>query len=568
MRQARIAWILIALLASAAGVSAGSKAEKNFRKLSADILKNLQQFWPVDATRMGIHDYDHRFTDYSYKSVDRQRRQLREFLARLYKYKSVSLPRDMDIDRRLLEGNCDIATLRLTEIDYHKINPNLYLDDAADGIYSILIHEYAPLSERIDNVMARMRALPGFLEQGESNLAAPPPIWLDQARENVKNVVEFYRTIAEQLSEEFPNRAAELKGASDQAITALQHFGEFLNSLTPGEPGSFAIGKEYFNYILTYEHFFDFDADSMLKIGERLLAETMAEYQEYETQLDSADNSSDFPMFIPASISRQDVIDYYNWEIETVKNFVISNELITIPEDIGTCKVMETPVFLRGVIGSIAYEPPGPFDKASTGYFYIPPIPEDLSAERKEYYYKRMHDRAFRGAVVHEAYPGHHLQLQLAARVESDIRRWQMNNALIEGWALYCEQTAYEAGLYEDNPAAYRRVLRGVLFRAIRIIVDVKLHTGEFNYDQAVAWMSETLQADTSDTPWIKREVLRYTADPGQPMSYLMGKRAILELKDSVKKREGDTFDLKSFHDRLLSEGSIPIPLIREKMLK
>lgn len=568
MRQARIACILIILLASATGAAAATKAEKNFRKLSTEILKNLQLFWPVRATKMGIHDYDHRFTDYSYQSVEKERKQLREFLARLYKYKSVGLPLDMDIDRRLLEGNCDIAMLRLTEIGYHKINPNLYLDDAADGIYSLLIHDYAPMADRIESILARMRALPGFLQQGESNLMAPPPIWLDYARENVNNVIEFYRTVADQLAKEIPARAAELNGASAQAIAALEHFGEFLSALSPGEPGSFAIGKEYFDYILDHEHFFHFDADSMLKIGETLLAETIDESQDFQKQMDSAGKSSDSPIFIPASISRQDVIDYYNWEIETVKDFVITHDLVTVPEDVGPCEVRETPVFLRGVIGSIAYEPPGPFDRATTGYFYIPPIPEDLSEEDRNYHYKRMNNRAFRGSVVHEAYPGHHLQLQLAARVDPDIRRWQMNNALIEGWALYCEQMAYEAGLYEDNPAAYRGVLRGVLFRAVRIVVDVKLQTGQFNYDQAVSWMAETLQTDSSDIPWIKREVLRYTSDPGQPMSYLMGKRAILKLKDEVKRREGDNFDLKSFHDRLLSEGSIPISLIREKMLK
>jgi len=376
------------------------------------------------------------------------------------------------------------------------------------------------------------------------------------------------RAILPQVTGVIPDRAAELDGASAQAIAALQHFGEFLSTLSPGQPTSFAIGKEYFDYILAHEHFFDFDADSLLKIGETLLTETIAAHEEIKKHLDSTGNSPDSPVFIPASISRQDVIDYYNWEIETVKDFVIANNLISIPEDIGSCEVMETPVFLRGVVGSIAYEPPGPFDRASTGYFYIPPIPEELSPEGREYYYKRMYNRGFRGSVVHEAYPGHHLQLQLAARIDSDIRRWQMNNALIEGWALYSEQMAYEAGLYEDNLAAYGRVLGGVIFRAVRIVVDVKLHTGEFSYDQAVAWMGETLKADSSDIPWIKREVLRYTADPGQPMSYLMGKRAILELKDEVRTREGDDFDLRSFHDRLLSEGSIPIPLIREKMLK
>jgi len=565
MIRARIAWILIILMASSAGVAAASKAEKNFKSLSVEVMQNLQEYWPVQATIMGIHKYDSRFTDYSPGSVERERKNLRNFLARLFKYKGVGLPLDLDIDRRLLRSNCEIAMLRLTEIGYHKINPNVYINEAADGIYFILVHDFAPLADRLDNIMARMRALPQFLMQGENNVQNPPPIWLDYARENIVNVIDFYQTVTGQLKTQFPDRAIELEGASAAAMAALQRFRTFLDSLTPGEPGSFAIGKEYFDYILKHQHFFNFDSDSLLKIGEQLLAQSQAARREYDEKMKAGDKPNEEDVFIPASIGRQDVLDYYNWEIQTVRGFIKERDLLTIPDDIGSCIAVETPVFLRGVIGGIAYEPPGPFDAATTGYFYVAPITEELTEEQRKDYYLSMHYRRFRGSVVHEAFPGHHLQLQLAARAGSDVRRWQMNNMLVEGWGLYCEEMVFNAGLYKDNPKAYLGVLGGVVFRAARIVVDVKLQTGQFDYNQAVAWMSETLNIDTT---YIKKEVLRYTADPGQPMSYLMGKRAIMSLRDIIKNREGDNFSLKLFHDRLLAEGSIPVSLIREKMTK
>ncbi len=565
MVRAHIAWVLIALLACAAGGAAASKTEQNFQSLSREILDNLQQFWPVHSTMMGIHEYDGRFTDYSPKSVEKERKKLRTFLARLYKYKGIRLPVDMDIDSRLLSGNCEIAMLRLSEVGYHNINPNLYINAASDGIYYILINDYKPLASRLDDIIARMQALPQFLQQGEADLKAPPPLWLDYAKTNVANVIELFRTTTDQLLAQFPDRASELKAASSGAVAGLEHFQNFLETLSPGEPGSFAIGKEYFDYILAHEYFFDFDADSLLKIGERLLAVSDSAVKAYRAEMESEGFLKRDSVFVPPSITKQDVLDYYNWEINTVKNFVIDHDLITVPANIGLCEAVETPVFLRGIIGGLAYEPPGPFDAATTGYFYVPPIPDELTEAQRRHYYLQMDNRDFRGSVVHEAYPGHHLQLQLAARVGSDVRKWQMNNALIEGWALYCEEMAYDAGLYDDNPAAYLRVLGGIRFRAARIVVDVKLQTGQFSYDQAVAWMSQTLDSDTN---YIKTEVLRYTGDPGQPMSYLMGKRAIMKLRNEVMAREGDSFTLKSFHDRLLSEGSIPVSLIRKKMLK
>lgn len=565
MFRAKIAGILIILMAGWTGVGASSKAEKNFKSLSVEILQNLQEFWPVYSTIMGIHKYDGRFTDYSPGSVENERKTLRKFLARLYKYQGVGLPFDMDIDRRLLRSNCEIAMLNLVEIGYHKIDPNIYVSEAADGIYFILARDYAPLADRLENVIARMRALPRFLEQGENNLHQPPPIWLDHARENIGNVISLYQKASEHLMIQFPDRAVELEGASATAIEALHRFRGFLDNLTPGEPGSFAIGKEYFDYILNHQYFFNFDSDSLLKIGEQLLARTQVAYREFDEKMNAGDPPQEKEVFVPASIGREDVMDYYNWEIETVRRFFKDRDLLTIPDDIGKCLAVETPAFLQGIIGGIAYEPAGPFDSATTGYFYVAPVAEELTAEQRLEYYLEMYDRDFRRWVVHEAFPGHHLQLQLAARAASDVRRWQMSNTLIEGWGLYCEEMAYDAGLYEGNPEAYLRVLGGVAFRAARIIVDVKLQTGQFDYDQAVAWMIETLGSNSN---YIKKEVLRYTSDPGQPMSYLMGKQAIVDLRDTIKRRESDSFSLKSFHDRLLAEGSIPVELIREKMTK
>lgn len=565
MKRACCVFICLLFLLTGRTAMAATKAEKNFQKLAADILKNLQEFWPVNATYMGVHAFDNRFADYSPSSVNEERRQLRDFLARLYRYKGVKLSRDIEIDHQLIASNCEMALLRLWEVPYHNTNPNLYLDDAANGIYYILIRDYAPMEKRLNDIISRMWDLPRFLGQAESDLNAPPPIWLDYAKDNVKHVKDFYISVSENLSAQFPQRADEIAAASNAAVAALDHFAHFLPTVTPGEPGSFAIGKEYYNYLLEHDAFFSFDADSLLTLGENMLSEAQTEYAVYQKKLADAGDTADSPVYVIPSLTRKDVLDYYNWEIGAVRQFIVDHDLVTVPPDIGRCVAVETPKFLRGIIGGVAYEPAGPFDSATTGYFYVRPIPDSMTAAEKEGYCRRIYDRDFKGAVVHEAYPGHHLQLQLATRASSDVRRWQMNNCLIEGWALYCEEMAYDAGLYQDQPRRYLDVLRGIVFRAARVVVDVKLQTGQFDFNQAVDWMIQTLHADTA---YIKSEVLRYTMTPGQPMSYLMGKRQIMELRDEIKAREGDAFDLKRFHDRLLSEGSIPVSLIRRKMLQ
>lgn len=559
-----IAVVVILLVGLSAGVSAETKNEKKFRSLSREILASLQSFWPVHATEMGIHQYDSRFADYSPGAVKEKSEQLKKYLTKLHPLTTAELPVDMGIDLQLLKSNCEIGLLKLAKLEYHKTNPNLYIDDAVNGLYFILKNEGLPWHSRLKDVLGRMAALPAFLEQAEHNLTSPPPIWLDYARRNVDNAMAFYRTVAEQLAKQMPERAGDINSGRDKALAAFDHFKDFLNALTPGSPTGFAIGKEYFDYILQHEYFYGFDADSLLKIGEAVLAGTREAYQAKEKEYEAAGYFQRKPVFIPSAVIKKDVLDYYAWETNMVKQYLADSAVVTVPENIAECRVIETPEFMRGVTGSLAYQPAGPFDSSAIGYFYVGVVPDSLTAEQKERYFRSMHDRGFRGGVVHEVYPGHHLQMQMAARNPSDIRRWQMNNLMVEGWALYCEEMMYDRGLYEDNPGRYLRVLGGVQFRAARVVADVKLQTGQFNYDEAVAWMAETLDSDTN---FIKTEVLRYTMDPGQAMSYLMGKLAIMDLRDKAARREGAGFNLRAFHDRLLAEGSIPIGLIEKKLL-
>ncbi len=239
-----------------------------------------------------------------------------------------------------------------------------------------------------------------------------------------------------------------------------------------------------------------------------------------------------------------------------------------MPEDIAPVTVIETPPFLRAMISGIAYQPAGPFDSVQQAYFYVRPIPDRLDRGQVEARYRYVYRRGFRGSGVHEAYPGHHLQLQIAGRHHDPVRKWQMNPMMIEGWALYCEEAMYDQGLYgRDSPARRLAILGGIRFRAARVVADVKLHTGQFTYDQCVDWMCEALDADSeSDREFIRKEVRRYTFSPTYQMSYLMGKREIMALRRAAEQRDGDRFSLKAFHDALLAEGSIPPTLMWDIM--
>lgn len=219
---------------------------------------------------------------------------------------------------------------------------------------------------------------------------------------------------------------------------------------------------------------------------------------------------------------------------------------------------------MRAVRKGIAYQPAPPFSTDQTGYFYVRPI-DNLDSAAIVKYSGIIQKRGFRGSVVHEAFPGHHLQLSLANRHVSPLRRIQSDRVLSEGWALYCEQMAIEQGLYadDDQDIRWRDVYGGIRFRAVRIIVDCCLAEGSMTPDSALTFMNNMLGENTE---YFKAEIRRYCANPTQALSYLTGKLIILDMLEKARAKEGNSFSLKQFHDKLLAEGSIPPNLIAEKL--
>jgi hypothetical protein len=538
----------------------GSKLEDKFKTLSGEILENLQSFYPVISTERGIHTFDYLFTDYSRSSIRKEISRLKKYETRLYKYNKSNLSPESRINLKLLKGNVDIALQNLSKIRWHKINPYMYVSDAINGIYLILTSEYAPLEVRVQNIIARMKGVPDLFKQATDNLEKPPPVYIKMSQEMLTTGIDFYKTMETDLTAKFPELASEIHTASGRAIASMQEFQQHLNIIETGDPGSFSIGKLDFDYKLEHEYFLDYDSDSLLKIGEVLFEKAQKDYFDYLALLDSTKPGND-SVFVLDCITKGDVLDYYNWEVAQTKYFLKENGIVTIPDDIGHCKVIETPPFLRNVISSIAYQPPGTFSPEQTGHFYVRPIPDDMDAGQREAKYKYIQRRGFKGSVVHEAYPGHHFQFQMASKVTDSVRKWQENPCFYEGWALYSEEMMYEHKFYGSDTRRYLNILGGILFRAARIVVDVKLHTGQMTLDEAVTWMAEAMD---SDTTWIRVEINRYSLSPTIQMSYLIGKLEVLKLRDAWMKKEGDAFSLKEFHDRLLAEGSLPPRILWE----
>lgn len=248
--------------------------------------------------------------------------------------------------------------------------------------------------------------------------------------------------------------------------------------------------------------------------------------------------------------------------MERARDFVVAQELVDLPHH-ESLNVIETPPFQRNMLPYAAYMPPAPFEARQDGLFWVTPIDTAQSPDRREAQLQGHSRYNIVIIALHEAYPGHHLQMSRANQIESRFRRHFANsNLFLEGWALYCEEMMYEAGFYHD-PRVRLMQLKDQLWRAARVVIDVQLHTAGITPEEAVRFLVEEAKLEE---PNAQAEVRRYTLTPTQPMSYILGKRAILALRDQVRRRQGDRFNLRRFHNDLLSHGSLPPRLVRESM--
>ncbi len=529
-------------------------------EIGNEILEEIWYFHPVGATYLGIHKYDTLLPDYSQNTLNKMLSRFNELEKILNSIDTLTLSPDELIDYYLLKIDLfdEIFTMQMRK-SYEK-DPFVYVTACVYGVYTIMIRSSPSTHIKIDAVKKRLKQVPDFLENATKNLRHPSQILCEIAIEQLTEGEQFIKDIFETYKDSLPQREkSDFQQIKNKAIAAMKWFAYWLEK--NGDPNApYTLGRDHYEYKLKYIHLLDVDADSLLEFGKSVLKSTSAKID----SLEKFNQTQRKKIVLPTDFNRDDVLAYQREEIEFMHNFVAQSDIVTIPDWIGALEVVETPAFLRGIIPGVAIDPPGPFDDSNISYFYVQPIPMKFDLGQAEYYYNYVHNRWFRRSVIHEGYPGHHLQLSIANHHPSFIRKSFHDYFFIEGWALYCEELMTRSGLYKDTLGAIINSLYGIKFRATRMIVDVMLQTRAFSYEDAVNFMVETVGGDSI---FLASEVKRYITSPGQPSSYLFGKLQILHLLDEYKAAIGDKFVLKDFHDMLLKQGSIPIILIKKIMM-
>ena len=542
---------------------------KGFQALVDQILEYRWKANPVEATFTGIHKYDGQFENFSPAFRRNYHNKLRRFSKKLKKFysKKEELSEGELLDLEILHSTLEAEVKYEKEYNRFMRDASFYPSLALSGCNVFIIRDFAPPEQRGKSLLQRLKQIPAFLKQGERNLkkvSKIPRVWTEIGMETTMSGKAFFQTSIPEFAEKVPQLKNSILKAVQEAEKSFERYYNFLKEkVLPKSRGDFACGKKLFDYLLSSYHQLPYDTKDLLKIGVKVISNTQDELENISKRIDPGKNWSEILTDIKKlHPNRKNLLNFYKEEMMKSYDFVKSKELVTLPKE-EELEVIETPVYVRHLIPYAAYMSPAPFEKTQKGFYWVTPVAQNLPVEKQEQ--QLQGHNVFKSVVttLHEGYPGHHLQLVLGNRIDSKVRRVFGTTVFVEGWALYCEEMMYEQGYYTDIRTRLFQ-LKDQLWRGCRVVIDVKLHTKKMSFDQAVDMLVNVAKLERVNAI---AEVKRYTQEPTQPMSYVIGKLEVLKLRDEYKKLKGAEFDLKKFHDQLLSYGSIPVKLVREKML-
>ena len=536
---------------------------KTFSALTEEFVECVMRLNPVLATEVGIHDYDHKLPNDSPDGFRERSSWLRDLEQRLVA--SVpweELPPAQRIDYALFRSR--IASMRadLEEIKVHARNPSLYPEMALRGLHILLMRPFAPLEERKEAILGRMMAIPDYLSAAQANLTKIPELFIEMASEVTGTGPEFVDGAMQTLRENFPGEAERIEEAARRARMGFAQYQDFLDHEAKKRVGgSFAIGERWMNFKLEREHLLTMNCAALEAFGREHVGRTRELLEQEAKKIDPAKTWRDLVLDArrrhpePAKLR-----EAYVAETARARRFVEEKRMVPIPA--GQLEIIDTPVFERPKMPYAAYLQPGPFDEDATGYFYVTPVDPSRKKEEQEEQIEGHNYLSLSLTAVHEAWPGHHLQSLHSIGAGSRLRRLADSAVFAEGWALYCEELMLEQGFFVD-PLARLYQLKELLLRACRVVIDVGLHTGTMSFDDAVRYLVDEAMVERVNATG---EVKRYSCTPTQPMSYLVGKQQILEIRDEVKSRLGKRFNLHDFHKALLGCGTVPPALARMEL--
>ncbi|TVZ03652.1 DUF885 domain-containing protein [Trebonia kvetii] len=550
------------------------EAGQQFRKLAGEYLDHLASRHPDRATELGDHRFDDRLADHRAAALDDERRELDGFAARLAAIDQARLDPELRVDAAMLANGVQRRIFEITELREHTWNP--LLANPGQALYLLLARDYAPLGERLNSLAGRLAAIPGALAAARESLRQMPKVHLETA------IAQFGGTIG--LATEEANaalrRATDGTGASPAvaaavaavervrpaALDALAEHKDWLSARLAGDDhagrGGFAdprIGADLFARKLALTLSASADAGAVLARAEADLERVTEEITAAAGRLGGTPREV-LGRLGAAVPDEATILAFCAQALEAQTAFVRAHDLVTLYDD--PVEIIDMPEIDRGV--AVAYcDPPGPLEPVPGATFIaVSPTPKDWTPQRVASFYREYNRHMVHNLMVHEAMPGHYLQLQHSRRFSgaTRLRAALWSGSFVEGWAVYAEElmAAHEYPGEGDPRAVRMQQLKMQLRMIINAILDARVHAHGMTEAEAMALMTGPgFQEDGEAAGKWRRAQLT----SAQLSTYYVGYTEVADLASDLRERG---MSQRAAHDAMLGHGSPPVGLLRD----
>jgi uncharacterized protein (DUF885 family) len=557
-------------------------ADERFDALAARYLREFPEHYPVGATALGDHRFDARYNEVDAAAWQARRAFAEAYLAALDGLDRGRLTRARQVDAMLLRNALEYTRFQVQELEDWRWNPLIYTGIAGDGLYSLVAREFAPATERLANLGKRLDGMPRFLAQVREVLepARVPRIHAETAvRQNAGLISMLDGEIAAQIASLPDGEQESLRASVARARTAISQHQIWLEKrLTPEAKGDFRLGAALYDRKLGFALFSPLSREEIRARAESELAAThRAMYDIARVVLKGKRNAPRMPdepsdsqrlRAIKAALElayaerpkRDAVLETARSTLIDATRFVREQDIVTVPEQ--PLEIITMPEFQQGV--SLAYcDSPGALESHLKTFYAVSPIPDKWTRQQVDSFLREYNTRSIHNLTIHEAMPGHYLQLAHANKYPSTLRAVLSSGPFIEGWAVYSEGVMIERGYMNGDPLMKLIQLKWYLRSIVNALLDQAVHVDGITREAAVKLMRESAFQEEREAAgkWTRAQLTS-----AQLPVYFVGAQEHMSLRAEAERKLGTEFRLKEYHDKLLSYGSPPVRFARALM--
>jgi uncharacterized protein (DUF885 family) len=578
--------LLTALLAltvqAQAAPAQAAAADARFEALGARFIAEFGRYSPVYATALGDHRFDGDLDDLGAAGRAQSAAWVRRLLGELEGIDRSALSRANQVDAAMLENQLRYALWSEETYRDWSWDPLVYTQLTGQALYGLLARDFAPLPERLRSLTSRLEKLPRLLEQARANLVAErvPSIHAETAVKQNPGVLSLVDgLVVPKLDALEAADRARLERAIELARTAVQEHQKWLEtSLVPKAQGEFRIGPELYDAKLAFALMSPLSRKDIRARAEAEVTRVRGEMyavarnvlagREGAPALPEQPTAAEQQAAIAAALelayadrpSRDGVVELARKTLDEATAFVRARNFVTVPDE--PLEIILMPEFQRGV--AVAYcDSPGPLDKGQRTFYAVSPIPDDWTDAQADSFLREYNSRSIANLGIHEAMPGHFLQIAHSNRYPSVLRAMLFSGPFVEGWAVYTERVMQEQGFRADDPLMRLVQLKWYLRAVTNAIMDSAIHVDGMTRDEAMQLMTVTGFQEEREAAgkWVRAQLTS-----AQLSTYFVGYLEHADLRAEAERRAGERFDLKAFHDQVLSFGSPPVRFVRALM--